>query len=962
MLNKTPLCISISLALGLMSHSTMATLYNGTFGDDITVVSTADGPVGHAFGVYIQQDQHTVVGDRLSITVSGVDADGLRSNPSGMSNWQQAKGSITIGNDLEITTKGLSGDGINANGATIITIGNNATITTEYTGSISGKEGAHGVRANFNATIDIGDGLTVKTLGERSHAFYSAQGLGIPAATEGAKIKAGDNTTAIVEGKGSHVAYLASKNGKVEIGDGASLTTQGEGGNIAYVTAANALFTLGTDAVLSTLSDTAHGIYTTGADSVIGIGDRLELSTNGIKAHAIYTKSKNGVITLGEETTLLTTGDDSYGINVEGYRNNAGTYTYGSDIEITLGKNSYIETNGANAHAIYMYGHNGEVILNQDSTVKTTGDGSHALYSHGSQATPTSSIYGENGKISAGNNITVSTIGDNSHAVYVDWAGNNIDFNGDATISATGTGSYAVYADAGSISSITSGKFTVTGDMFAENEGKINLDMTDGSNFQGNTSVSGANSELNLNIDGATSVWNMDANSDLTSLHLTNGAHVVLSDQTNPITNSPDNSITLTMENLSGSGVFHMRTDIVGTGTGVSNIGDFIDVTGTSSGSHQVIISDHYNGSAVNDGSELLHIIQTADGGADFTLSTATVDVGAYQYELVRGDQVTNSLTPLNTEDWWLRSNGRITRSADNSGNLLNISYLLSNVENQTLLQRLGELRRNRISEGDIWVRGYAGKLTSFQDTSLSGFDMEYNGLQIGADKYLGNDFYVGMVMGMGKGDVDYEVGSGSVKSNHLGLYGTYKSQNGWYVDAIAKYVHMKNTFDTETGGGNLVEGRGNTNGYSAGIEVGKRFFLQQADKGWYIEPQAQYTYSHQNSADVKSSNGLVTTLDKFDSQIGRVSAIIGYSVADGDNPVDVYLKTGYVKEFDGKTGYSFNGGDREKYKFNGDWWDNGIGVSAQLKKRHNIYLEADYAMGDKFDKKQVNLGYRYAF
>lgn len=95
---------------------------------------------------------------------------------------------------------------------------------------------------------------------------------------------------------------------------------------------------------------------------------------------------------------------------------------------------------------------------------------------------------------------------------------------------------------------------------------------------------------------------------------------------------------------------------------------------------------------------------------------------------------------------------------------------------------------------------------------------------------------------------------------------------------------------------------------------------------------------------------------------MGRVSAIIGYNVVNDDNPVDIYLKTGYVKEFDGKTSYSYNGGQLENYKFNGNWWDNGIGVSAQLNQWHNVYLEADYALGKKFDKKQINLGYRYAF
>lgn len=137
------------------------TIYQETVGDNVEVVATADAHpnlVGHAAGVYIQQDQHTFIGNNLTITVSGQAGDGLRSNPSGMTNWQQAKGSITIGDGLKITANGVSADGINANGSTYINIGNGATIATTYDGELKyangqTSDGAHAVRANFHAEI-----------------------------------------------------------------------------------------------------------------------------------------------------------------------------------------------------------------------------------------------------------------------------------------------------------------------------------------------------------------------------------------------------------------------------------------------------------------------------------------------------------------------------------------------------------------------------------------------------------------------------------------------------------------------------------------------------------------------------------------------------------------------------------------------------------------------------------------
>lgn len=217
---------------------------------------------------------------------------------------------------------------------------------------------------------------------------------------------------------------------------------------------------------------------------------------------------------------------------------------------------------------------------------------------------------------------------------------------------------------------------------------------------------------------------------------------------------------------------------------------------------------------------------------------------------------------------------------------------------------------------------------------------------------------------GKTKAEADYEVGHGNADSYHFGLYTTYKMDNDFYIDALAKYTVTKNDFNTETGGGHQVNGDTRTRGYTFGLETGKRFYFNQVKSGFYLEPQAQLTYSRQGGATVHSSNGLKTKLDNFDSLLGRASIITGYNMIQGDMPIDVYWKTGYLKEFKGKTNYSFNDNinTRTKYKFDGGWWENGVGVTAQVNKVHNVYLEADYASGSKFDNKSLRVGYRFEF
>jgi outer membrane autotransporter protein len=689
------------------------------------------------------------------------------------------------------------------------------------------------------------------------------------------------------------------------------------------------------------------------SSATVNIGDNAEIYTKstliggvGIRANLSNSTTKDNEINIGNNLIVQTKGGGNNVSDSSGYAVYAGNRDNEKDAavpvggaKVTLGNNSTIKTLGNQAHAVYA---NKEGVIQLGSTnITASGSNAHGLYAEDGQISKNGAVVRmlEGGKIYLLSDATIS-VKQGSYAVYANGAG--------STISSYDTDN----------NQKTSGVFNVDGDMRVNDGGVIALNMTDSSLFKGNTSITGSGGRLDLSLDGSGSRWMMSESSELTTLSLTDRANVYLGDQSVPVRSRDNNRVELTMENLSGNGIFHLRTDIIGTDRGSDNYGDLIRVTGTSSGNHQIAVTDSYNGSAVNDGSEMLKVVETHDGVANFSLTTDTVDIGAYQYYLGRGDGTNGSAST----DWWLTTKKQKSNSADSSANILNINYLLNYVDIQTLLQRMGEIRLNDAQRGDFWLRGYVGKLSSFNDGALRGFDMNYNGVQMGVDKYLGYNAYVGIMVGTAKADVNYDIGDTSAKSHHLGLYGTFKTQSGWYVDAIAKYVHINNNFTTATGGGYQVEGHAGTSGYSAGVEVGKRVFLSEQSQGWFVEPQAQMTYSHQGSAVVKAGNGLKTRLDAFDSTVGRLSGVLGYSIVKGDNPVDIYLKTGYVKEFDGKTGYTYNDTIEESYKFNGNWWENGIGVTAQMAAQHNIYLEADYAKGSKFDKQQINLGYRYAF
>ncbi len=721
----------------------------------------------------------------------------------------------------------------------------------------------------------------------------------------------------------------------------------------------------------------------TNGSSTITVNGKLVVNASGYSGDGIN-------VTINSSSTV-NTGNNSEVYSQSGVAVRANLSNYGHN-QINIGNDAIIEayasgTNGSSSQGYAVYAGNrdtetqgmpagtAKIVIGDNSQITTTGNNGYAVYAN------------KTGHIQLGNNANITTSGSSAHGIVAQdgtltnngiaqyFTGGVVDLLGDTTITVDPTkNSNAIYSSGtGSVVSSyntdtatqTSGKFNVTGNMLVDNGGKIDLRMTDGSSFIGNTAITNNNGTLNLDIAGTNSRWQMSDSSQLTNLDLKNNAAVVLGDQSTAVDST--NKVVLTTENLTGSGNFFMRTNIIGSGVGANNIGDLLQVTNSSQGNHAVTVSDFYNGSAAVDGTERLKIIETADGSANFALSGAgTVDIGAYQYALNKGD----SKFSENANNWYLSAKsggGQLTNTADHSVNILNINYLLNYAETQTLLHRMGELRQPRDKDWDFWIRGFAGKMDSFSG-KLSGFDMDYHGFQAGLDRRFivdGNDLYMGIMAGSSKAKADYDVGNGDTTSYHVGLYTTYKTQNDYYIDAIAKYTVMKNDFNTTTGGGYQVNGDGKTRGYTLGLEAGKRFYFDRTAKaGWYVEPQAQLTYSYQDSAKIHSNNGLKTKLDSYESILGRASAIVGYNINQGKTPIDVYLKTGYVKEFDGRTSYSFNGNSatRNKYAFDGSWWDNGIGINAKVNKQHNFYAEADYSKGSRFNNKSIKVGYRLEF
>jgi outer membrane autotransporter protein len=450
--------------------------------------------------------------------------------------------------------------------------------------------------------------------------------------------------------------------------------------------------------------------------------------------------------------------------------------------------------------------------------------------------------------------------------------------------------------------------------------------------------------------------WTMTGDSWLNTLQLGGVSDIVSFDSNNGGLNGYH---TLTINQLDGYGHFIMRAGYYGAGLyGNDKLVILKDKNVTGGMAADSLVTILNNGSDNTHGTETIVMIETADGLDRFT-ATGDVELGGYVYTLEQDGT-----------DWILRPGAKgsswqpvISNPADAAANSMNAYYLITYAERQALYQRMGDLRQSG-QDGDVWLRSYHGGFDKLSGGLMNGFDMSYSGIQLGADKKQTlneSELFIGVMMGLTEGSQRYLTGDGTLKSKHIGVYASYLSSGGFYVDGLIKYNDLKNSFSVADTMAFNVSGSGRSKGISASLEAGKRFYLSSRQQGMYGEPQLQFSWSYQDDSRLNLSNGLAVKTDSYTSTVGRIGAQIGYTTGSAVTPANVYVKSSYLKEFDGNVGYSLND-SRQRHAFKGDWWLNGVGFSVQVKDHHHVYVDMEKSNGNSFNQHQVNLGYRLGF
>ncbi len=502
-------------------------------------------------------------------------------------------------------------------------------------------------------------------------------------------------------------------------------------------------------------------------------------------------------------------------------------------------------------------------------------------------------------------------------------------------------------------------------------------------NYDEATSGTKVDADLNVNLTGADSLWNGNA---VVEWALKNGStssyedlknegklkvetfNLTIADdaQWNPTTIKSQNNETNGVENIAinnlalNNGIINLdSSNLAGDdAVNIENLKGNGGTINTDSVSNKLSIENKAADTSltVNGTKEVTDAIASGNAdlqkladvvksngksAADTVTSDANDIIGGYSAKVIDGEVVAKTIKTVENP-----TNRAISDMA-------NISLMTWRQENNDMNKRLGELRDSKGEHG-AWARMARGE-SKYGSQNVKN---QYNYYQVGYDEKLSTNpnWTVGVALTRTEGTSTFARGTGENKHTGLAIYGSYLSDNGSFVDLIARYARMDNDYSTI--GAGVGDASYETNGYSLSAEYGKRF---TKDNGFWIEPQVELTYGTVGSVDYLTSKGARVHQDSVDSLVGRLGFSLGKDIKQGN----VYVRASYLYDFDGETKATMSGAGAASFEqdLGGGWWEVGVGTNLNLSDATHLYFDVEKTFGGNVATPwQWNAGVRWSF
>ena len=506
----------------------------------------------------------------------------------------------------------------------------------------------------------------------------------------------------------------------------------------------------------------------------------------------------------------------------------------------------------------------------------------------------------------------------------------------------------------------------ISGDLTAKNNGYIAAFVNNaGSSFTGNTTDAhwqdvnmrdAGNKGIHLTLNDG-SVWNdFDYDSTIQVLD-TSKAKVDMQD---------DKFKGLFIGTLKGDkSTFNMDID-AGTNT---NNSDRLYIAGTHTGNHYITLNN-VNSEGKIDGAAGTVLVSVNNEQGKFFANDHEGSLYWYKYSL--DSKPNEQAGSIYNTDWYLKevevipalplgpassTKPKPTTSVDAVDATQRLAFA-NWVEDDKLMQRMGDLRHETNNEEGVWVRVKGGKYSG------DGFSNRHTMYQLGYDNVVKENEklkrYQGVAIAYDDGKNSFNRGSGKLKAKSIGFYNTDLRNKGHYLDLVFKIYDADSDFTVFDSEGKKITGAFDNTGISLSAEYGRKKYL---DEHWSVEPQAQLTLGYLGGARYTTSNGIHVSQSDPNSVLGRIGCNFMY---DMDEKNTVYLKANWLHQFAGNYGVTLtNGNDRLRID-NHDhdtWFEYGLGFACMTGKNNHLYADVERSTGGSLRKNwQWNAGMFWTF
>lgn len=823
-----------------------------------------------------------------------------------------------------------------------------------FAGLCHDTEGSYTLQFNQGATLDNSNAISDKS-------------IMVVKPTTKLTITTGENKDLTIKGYTGYGDIYAALEGELYFKGGNIIVESGtrdsSGSSDVAAFDINDAAILNIDAESLCIKNNRDDVYNRTAFNILNDDERLA------------TKDLNVDIKLKKDFIIK---DASSGILMqEATSHNANTIISADNISITTNNNNNASTgyHGAGLYAL-AYKNTGKANLNltanKNLSVISTG---YALYTYGSVTSTlnaknidltSSKSYAINSSKNSINTLTANTLNISGKGFSITaYSDSTVNAQAEKAINIKGTiwtsgGHITVGKDSSTLQTV------INGDLTAKNNGYIKAFVNNaGSSFTGNTTDAhwqdvntrdAGNKGIHLTLNDG-SVWNdFDYDSTIQVLD-TSKAKVDMQD---------DKFKRLSIGTLKGDkSTFNMDID-AGTNT---NNSDRLYIAGTHTGNHYITLNN-VNSEGKIDGAAGTVLVSVNNEQGKFFANDHEGSLYWYKYSL--DSKPNEQAGSIYHTDWYLKkvevihalplgpafsTKPKPTTSVDAVDATQRLAFA-NWVEDDKLMQRMGDLRHETNNEEGVWVRVKGGKYSG------DGFSNRHTMYQLGYDDVVKNTDklkrYQGVAFSYDDGKNSFNRGSGKLKAKSIGFYSTDIRNKGHYLDLAFKIYDADSdftVFDTE---GKKITGAFENSGISLSAEYGRKKYL---DEHWSIEPQAQLTLGYLGGARYTTSNGIHVSQSDPNSVLGRIGCNFMY---DMDEKNTVYLKANWLHQFAGNYGATLTNGNDSLRIDNHDhdtWFEYGFGFACMTGKNNHLYADVERSTGGSLRKNwQWNAGMFWTF